>query len=224
MGVHGRWIAVSVFAILATQFGSRRAGAEELPVMTTVCDVVANPLKSGGRMIKVRAESIAGRHTSGLIDAGCKGFIPFWGDRHAGAPRWRGQFACATRTPFGSADPSALEWRDSPPKPQSVKFSPDQWLQLFDQALADRHPDNRECMRRSVVATVVGRFNHEPCDPMWVRAKSTELPTLEGTGYGPMNAYHMSVSILSVENVVVGPVNQCWTESERKVQDHVEPW
>jgi len=55
---------------------------------------------------------------------------------------------------------------------------------------------------------------------MWVRANPTDRPSLKSTGYGPMNRYHFSMSIRSVENVVVGPLNQCWSEYDSKVQDY----
>jgi len=140
MGPHGRSIVLSV-ALLAFHFGCHSARADDIPVITTVCEVVANPTGFDGKIIKLRAESIEGRHTSGLSDQSCHGLIPFWGEREVDAPRSRGQFACAADKPFGSADSRALQWRDSPPKPEPVKLSEDRWWHIFEQALADRHPE-----------------------------------------------------------------------------------
>ena len=64
-------------AMLASSFGHYCALADDLPLVTTVCDVVANPGKFAGKMIQIRAESIGGRRTTWGFHRTCHGFILF---------------------------------------------------------------------------------------------------------------------------------------------------
>lgn len=195
---------------------------DEVPIVTTVCELTANPKKFNGRLVQVRAQVVAGVHASGLTEASCRGFIVFGGDteQERNSPRWRGQIACGNGSSIErllKAD--YLNWEDAAPAPPPVAHIESESSSQLANALGDRHEKDGNCMRRKVTATIDGRFDHEACAYLWVRAYPDAQPRELGpTGYGNARAFRSRLVVRSVRDVETGEINACWDQAEKSGQ------
>ncbi|MBL0159313.1 MAG: hypothetical protein IPP47_19705 [Bryobacterales bacterium] len=168
----------------------------------------------------VRAEAVAGDHAAGLVDPTCSESLRLSGSSDAAEPqdpaRWRGQFACWSGLEHERLMPESLHWSNLPGPPIEVKPEPGDESQRFYDALSDRHEADRSCVHRKVTATIVGRFDHEACKFIWVRADPTAQPRIFGAGFGPNHATLSRLKPQSIKDVALGPENDCWRKAEMK--------
>lgn len=152
---------------------STLAGAQTMPLRTTICDIAANAKKISGRMVTVRAKIINGFEVFAIEDpsGGC-GIM--WLEYAGGGPE--AMFSWGNRMP---------------PRHQApVELQRDAEFNKFAELLAARmYPRDRgticmNCNRYQVTATMTGRV---------------EVAT-KGTGFGHLNRYYLLFKLQSVSD------------------------
>ena len=149
------------------------SAAAEKPIATTVCEIARRPQDFDGKMVRVRAQVLAGFEVFALRDGDC-GRI--W-------LRYPEAGAFGATTSFGVATPQierpAIELR------RDRAFR--RFAKLIEAEMYPRDPKTgcMSCLRYEVTATMTGRLD-------WAG---------EGRGFGHMNGYPAQLVLQSVTNV-----------------------
>jgi len=211
MKVIGFRLVLAIF--MAVPSGVLSAQNKNVPIRTTICELVKHPRRYNGRIVEVRATVQGGFETSALVDPACSERVWFDGpDERTNMRDIDGAVEYAEmKSPKDADHPNRLKWL---PLPDPVSLQKDASYQQFADYLGKeyRPKDPRticmSCPMFTVTATLTGRYDHASEDFRSYRDRSKKVLGVGPSGFGHLNGWASQFVLQSVRDVSAKPVKE----------------
>ena len=211
-------VAAALLALVSSTGFAQAKTAE--PIQTTVCELLKEPARFNGKMVRVRAIVVVGFEFSAIKDASCPhdpssgglwfspansidGFI----DEHSNKIA---EYAFID-SPADLHHPEKLKWIPAPP---GIAPNAKELRELYEFVDAQYgidvapHCSDGFCPKYSVTAILVGRFDHLEARKRAVRTSPGGEISVISLGFGHLGAWASRLAVQSVSDVVATPIDR----------------
>jgi hypothetical protein len=202
---------IAVFFALFHGLAFGQAKADE-PVKATLCELVNEPARHNGKIVRVRAEVLAGRHGSVLMDQTCKSVIPWTiNDKRWPLSETVTEYSVPSSPLTVPFHPDLLDWKHVVP-PVPVTLLKDGGYRRFSFYLEHMFGEGRGercsyCPLYELTATFTARFDNFEAQDLAVRDTPGGPIRIERVGFGRLLQYAYQLVVQSVSDVVAKPID-----------------
>ncbi len=187
------------------------------PVYSTLCEIMKEPQRFNGKMVRFRATVSTGPESIVLKDDGCSDSI--W--LSVGEKPASGKLEYAYISSIADIRaPERLDWKPLS-LPHPVVLKQDKAYRRLDKYVGkqfkpkDRHEICVHCPLYVVTATVTGRFDHT--DRKWRMVRGHDADRVPSSmGFGHMNSWDSQLVLQSVSDVIAKPIDPSVYEKSKR--------